>query len=209
MASCEVGHAVEWCAWCGARSRHDVCPGSGASAPLHEAGLGLALERELGVSHRVELVHHHGTGLRVSSHASSRLSPANCSSASCKLGRTQSFESNRWTKLIKNGPRKILNREALPFDGQRKAGRKRTKLGGARSPHARQIVGKRAARPHRGPGSAEPALNQRSSHLAISRDHRQPRPLPRADARRLVRVRVRVRLGIRDGFGLELGLGLG
>ena len=43
----------------------------GASAPLYEAGLGLALERELGVAHRVELVRHQRSGLRFSAHLAS------------------------------------------------------------------------------------------------------------------------------------------
>lgn len=44
----------------------------GASAPLHEAGLGLALERELGVTHRVELLRHKRSGRCFPAHLTSR-----------------------------------------------------------------------------------------------------------------------------------------
>jgi len=66
----------------------------------------------------------------------------------------------------------------------------------------------------RGPGSTEPRCAALCSQLAISRDHRQPRPLPGADARHLVGVRVGLRVRVGDlglglGSGLWLGLGFG
>ena len=96
-ARAQVGLAVQQCVVWRALPAMDL-EAWGASAPLHEAGLGLALERELGVAHRVELVRHQRSGLCFSAHL-----------ASPRPDQTQLLRTTRWpsqlSKLTKGSER--------------------------------------------------------------------------------------------------------
>ena len=68
-----------------------------------------------------------------------------------------------------------------------------SKQGSASEVRKRSVLRSEAA------GSSQRAISRDLPRLqlAISRDHREPRPLPRADPRHLVGVRVRVGVGVR------------